>query len=117
MKYNLTLIVILALLFISCSKDKAAAEIIPISNVCDSINPVSFMNDVEPILLASCYGCHSATVPVFSDYSSVFAVKDDILKAIQHDPSFSAMPQNGSKLADSLINEVQCWIESGAPNN
>jgi len=117
MKYNLLLIVILALLFFSCSKDKAAAEIIPNINVCDSINPVSFMNDIDPLLSANCYGCHSSISPIFNDYSSVFAVKDDILKAIQHDPSFSAMPQNSPKLADSLINKVQCWIESGAPNN
>ena len=118
MKNILLLIVIICIIFLSCSKDKAASEIIPVNNICDSINPISFMNDIDPLLNNNgCYGCHVAQNPIFSDYTSVYIEKENILKAIQHDPSFEPMPQNMSKLADSLINKVQCWIESGAPNN
>jgi hypothetical protein len=118
MKNILLLIIIISTGFISCAKDKAADEIIPINNICDSINPASFMNDIEPLLNNNgCYGCHAAQSPIFIDYASVFLERDRILATIQHDPSFSAMPQNGQKLADSLINKMQCWIESGAPNN
>ena len=101
-----------------CKKDKTAPAVLPVVNLCDSINPVSFINDIDPILNANnCYACHSSIAPIFSDYSSVFDVRDPILKSIQHDPSYRPMPENGAKLPDSLINKVQCWIESGAPNN
>jgi hypothetical protein len=33
------------------------------------------------------------------------------------DGSESSMPQGGDKLADSLIQKVNCWINQGALNN
>lgn len=118
MKHILIITYTLCFFCFACKKDKTAPVVPPVVNLCDSINPVSFANDIEIILNAnSCYACHSSISPIFSDYSSVFALKDDILKSIQHDPSHRPMPENAAKLPDSLINKVQCWIESGAPNN
>jgi len=118
MKHILIITYTLCFFCFACTKDKTSPTPSPVVNLCDSINPVSFANDIEIILNAnSCYACHSSISPIFSDYSSVFAVKDDILKSIQHDPSYRPMPENGAKLNDSLISLVQCWIESGAPNN
>ena len=120
MKSKILLIVIICSIFFSCSKDKAASEIIPVNNICDSINPISFMNDIDPLLNNNgCYGCHVAQIPIFSDYASVYLEQDRILDAIQHNQSVEPMPYpiGSAKLADSLINKVQCWIESGAPNN
>ncbi len=118
MKHILIITYTLCFFCFACKKDKTAPVVPTLVNLCDSINPVSFANDIEIILNAnSCYACHSSISPIFSDYSSVFAVKDDILKSIQHDPSYRPMPENAAKLPDSLINKVQCWIESGAPNN
>ena len=120
MKNILLLIIIICIIFFSCTKDKAAAEIIPINNICDSIDSVSFMNDIEPVLNNyGCYGCHATQLPMFSDYASVFSERNRILSAIQHEQSVAPMPYpiGSKKLADSLINKVQCWIESGALNN
>ena len=105
-------------LFIQCTKDKSAPIVPTASNICDSINPVSYSDDIVPILTDNgCFGCHSNSSPVFNDYSSVYTNRDNILLSIQHDPSLSSMPQGMSKIEDSLINKVHCWIESGAPNN
>lgn len=108
------------MIFFSCAKGKAAAETTPITNICDSINPVSFMNDIEPLLNnTGCYGCHAAQPPILNDYASVFLERESILDAIQHNQAVDPMPYpfGSPKLADSLINKVKCWIESGAPNN
>ena len=118
MRYLLNIAYILCFFCFACKKDKTAPVVPPVVNLCDSINPVSFINDIDPILNANnCYACHSSIAPIFSDYSSVFDWRDPILKSIQHDPSFRPMPENGAKLSDSIINMMQCWIESGAPNN
>jgi hypothetical protein len=118
MKYILIVTYTLCLFCFACKKDKTAPLVPPVVNLCDSINPVSFINDIDPILNTNnCYACHSSIAPMFSDYSSVFDARDPILKSIQHNPAFRPMPENGAKLPDSLINLVHCWIESGAPNN
>ena len=106
-------------LFLQCTKDKAAPIIPPPFNICDSINPVSYSDDVVPILNDNgCFGCHSSfALPFFDDYSSVYTYRDSILLTIQHDPSLSPMPQGMPQMDDSLIAKVQCWIASGAPNN
>jgi len=117
---HILLFILIAFAYCSsgCKKDKTSPVQEPVVNLCDSITPVSFINDIDPILNANnCYACHNSIAPIFSDYSSVFDWRDSILKSIQHDPSYRPMPENGSKLPDSLINKVQCWIESGAPNN
>lgn len=117
---HILLFILIAFAYCSsgCKKDKTSPVQEPVVNLCDSITPVSFINDIDPILNTNnCYACHSSITPIFSDYSSVFDAREPILKSIQHDPLFRPMPENGSKLPDSLINKVQCWIESGAPNN
>ena len=124
----LVIFILVSSLFFQCAKEKAAPLVVPVYNVCDSINPVSYADDVVPILTDNnCFFCHdsqgNAFPPLLTDYASVFLERDRILKAIQHDPSLRAMPYDVStfqpvaKLEDSIINKVQCWIESGAPNN
>ena len=106
-------------LFTQCTKDKSAPIVPTASNICDSINPISYSNDIVPILTDNgCFGCHSSfALPLFNDYSSVYTNRDNILLSIQHDPSITPMPQAAPQIDDSLINKVHCWIESGAPNN
>ena len=114
----LTLSFFLFLFIVNCSKDKALPTNNTNNNICDSVDSVSFSNDIEPILNGNgCYGCHSSTSPLFNDYNTVYNNKEDILLAIQHDLSKSPMPKGMPKLNDSLINKVYCWIENGAPNN
>lgn len=86
-------------------------------SACDTI-PVSYSNDIVPILTSNnCFSCHASTNPVFTDYASVYSVRNTILGSIQHAPGFDPMPQGQPQLADSLIQKFECWLEQGAPNN
>jgi hypothetical protein len=40
-----------------------------------------------------------------------------ILDVLQHNLGFVPMPYGGEKLADSLIQKMDCWIEQGQLNN
>jgi len=67
--------------------------------------------------------CHQAQAPsggvVLEGHASVQvqALNGRLLGAISHSPGFSAMPQNGNKLAECDIKALAVWIAAGAPNN
>ena len=77
-----------------------------------------FNADIFPLITTKCAvpGCHDATESgghYFHDYNSIFEAKDHIyLKVVVE----KTMPKNGT-LPQAEINQIQCWIESGAPNN
>lgn len=110
----------LPLLFSSCSKDQTP-EIVIINNVCDSI-PKSFANDVKPIFQQNCVTCHFsgstfANGQSWETYSEIEANKQSILTAIKHESGKTPMPFQGTKLSDSLIQIIECWVADGAQNN
>lgn len=115
--------ILISSLFFQCAKEKAAPIVAPPINICDSISTVSYMDDIVPILTDNqCFSCHAnGFSPFFNDYSTVYGLRDSILLTIKHnvsiDPTLDPMPQGLPKIEDTLINKVQCWIESGAPNN
>lgn len=89
---------------------------------CDTTG-VTFSGTVQPILQATCYGCHSSGAPsgnvVLDTYAGVSSVVNDgsLLGAIKHQQGFVAMPQGGSKLPDCSIAKIEAWINAGAANN
>lgn len=105
----------------SCNKDKAAP--IPEPAQCDSIQ-VSFANDIQPIFDNNCNnaGCHSAASQadgrVYVTHGQIAADAEICYSAMNHEVGFTAMPLgNPTKLADSLLNKMNCWIQDGKPNN
>jgi hypothetical protein len=125
--YYLRLSVFYALLgivfFVSCKKDKA------ISPESCSLHQVSFSLEVQPIINANCAisGCHgtSPNAPfTMLNYGQIdTAVRFyNLLRAIKHEgpnpmPRISAFSAAATKLPDSSIRKISCWIEQGHLNN
>lgn len=91
-------------------------------NVCDTAL-YTFSGAVNPILTASCLGCHSGSGASggidLTTYSGVLAVVNNgkLLGSIKHQAGYVAMPQGTSQLSDCNIAQIEKWINSGAPNN
>lgn len=76
----------------------------------------SFATDVNPVIQASCAGCHGAGSiagpgPLLT-YAQVFNARAAIRSAV----SSGRMPPNGG-LSVTQKNAILCWIDNGAPNN
>ncbi len=77
-----------------------------------------FSANVLPLITSKCAigGCHDATASggrIFQNYSQISAAKDRInARAVVE----KSMPASGP-LSAAEVSILQCWIESGAPNN
>lgn len=95
----------------------------------DPDNP-SFINDILPIFIANCSGCHNPTLAnngyVFTSYETITAKKfiagnpyeTKLYEAITDDDEEDRMPQapNAPLAADKIL-LIKNWILNGAPNN
>lgn len=104
------------LILSSCTSDK----ITPTPSACPDI--VSFSTQIQPMINANCAtsGCHNVSgpgIPALTNYSEVEANAESILTVIRQENTPSPMPQGAPKLADSLIQQVACWISQGKLNN
>ena len=124
MKFFLAFI-FLTLFFLGCTYSKKEVDY-PLVSSCDTVN-VKFSTFFLPLLNSKCNisGCHNSTDIsggwFFDTYDGVKYIIDNgnglIVKAIEHDPSVSAMPKAGTKLSDCEINKIKAWINAGALNN
>ena len=66
-------------------------------------------------------GCHSVADAtdgkIWVAHDSISNHADLILEAISHDPARAPMPFGGEKLADSLIQKFDCWMQQGKLDN
>lgn len=91
--------------------------------LCDTINPITYVNQVSSIFEANCYECHSSEIQtagvILDTYSGVNAQIDAglIPGVIRHDPGFTPMPFGRLRIDDCQIRTIELWIEAGAPNN
>ena len=106
---------------VSCHKDKA--EPVPPVAACDTLQ-VSFANDIQPIFDAHCNnaGCHDAITQahgnILETHGQISAQAENSYRAMNHEAGYTAMPLgNPTKLPDSLLNKMNCWIQDGKPNN
>jgi mono/diheme cytochrome c family protein len=90
----------------------------------------SFINDILPIFVANCSGCHNPTLAndgyVFTSYQTITAKKftpgdpyeTKLYEAITDDEEEDRMPQapNPRLTADKIL-LIKNWIRNGAPNN
>jgi hypothetical protein len=83
---------------------------------------VTYTKDVKPIMITKCAtpNCHvpGGSNPTDLDtYAGVKAIVDNgrfKKRMIDGNPSF--MPTSG-KLSGSVLGNIQCWLDNGAPNN
>jgi len=89
---------------------------------CDTVN-VTYAETVWPIVQGRCFGCHNGPGTqsgiLLENYDDIVAAVNSgrFLGAIKHEDGYSAMPQNGAKLSDCNISQIQKWIDDGTPNN
>lgn len=98
----------------SCSKAKAPPALPEI--VCTGT--ISFSQQIAPMIEENCAGCHgvgAGTSPVLSNYSEISENADAMLNAMHGTPQL--MPQGGPALADSLLQQFQCWMQQGKMDN
>jgi hypothetical protein len=111
--------VLLAVLFVafSCSKESLTVY------SCLNITP-TYTSSIKAIMDGSCAysGCHSAGSKAdgidLSTYASVKSAsgKSNFLGSIQHKSGYTSMPKGAAQLADSTIQKISCWVQSGTPN-
>jgi hypothetical protein len=95
----------------------------------DPENP-SFINDILPIFIANCSGCHNTSTAndgyIFTSYETITAKKfvpgnplaTKLYDAITDDDEDDRMPQAPNpRLSAERITLIRNWIRNGAPNN
>lgn len=127
MKNALTLALIAAFfaLTMSCVKDKATQPD-PLGPICDTI-PVSYAQDIRPILDVSCVGssCHSAQGAPFAGgvnletYTDVkpYADNGDLICVLKATGCAIMPPVGVTPLTQQQIRLFECWVFNGAPEN
>ncbi|MBD3638710.1 MAG: hypothetical protein HUJ25_15260 [Crocinitomicaceae bacterium] len=114
MKLILTL-TLLTTLLISCAKNEAGPFVEP-NNGCDTTD-LSFNVEIAPILQQNCVSCHNSPQNNgdFTDYTTVKALADSGILwqrvGVQKD-----MPPTGP-LVGCTLEQIEAWINSGAPEN
>ena len=115
-KFTLSLLVVsmVASLLFSCDKYKKGYD-------CTGQTP-TYNNDIKAIYDANCAtsGCHnsqyhSSGIDLSTYAGAASANNDDIMGSIEHNSGFSAMPKNGSKLTDTQIKKIYCWLQNNKP--
>lgn len=116
MKANLAIVLFGLLALTQCKKETIDAY------DCTGVAP-TYTTDVKSILDASCAtsGCHNASSAKGGYNLSTYqgaqqaAGKEAFLGSIQHKSGFSKMPRGGSKLAETNIKLISCWVQNGMP--
>ncbi len=108
---RLGIVLFVSLVLISCTKDKAADP------ECET--PVSFSQEVMPILQANCVGCHNGGQPPnLTTHASVSDAANNILARVSlNEGDGLLMPQGGPRLHQDSIRKIKCWIDQGKMDN
>lgn len=89
---------------------------------CD-IEQVSYMEDIEPVLITECRGCHSGSSPsagiVLENYDDARAMAESgaLFAVVSWQSGVTPMPFNRDQLEQCFIDKLQVWIDEGAQNN
>lgn len=101
-----------------CKKEKVPPSFL--SETCP--DTIFYQTQIRTMLDVNCStsGCHGAGGAggvTLLTHSQVSDKANDLLKVIRHDSGVTAMPLGGSKLPDSIANQMSCWITQGKLNN
>ena len=110
-------VLILSSIAFSCAKEKVPTTVLDTS----SCKPnVSYLNEIKPIISNHCVSCHSSKNPNggydLTNYDGLTKNVSKVLGSMKQDGTVESMPQ-GYKVADSLIQKLNCWINQGFKNN
>ncbi len=90
---------------------------------CDTTS-VSYTADIQPILSAFCYACHSNLNAAsfgnnikLEDFTDVAEQSSVILSTLKHEQGVSPMPKGGSQLIDCKLITFEAWINQGKLDN
>jgi hypothetical protein len=103
----------ISMIFYSCKKESDVG-----SYDCSSI-VVGYAKEIKPIMDKNCVSCHNANNKGsrydLSDYSSVktSASSSAFMGSIEHRSGYDAMPKGGSKLNQTDLQKIYCWINNG----
>ena len=105
----------------ACYQDQTVEPLPP--GPCD-LDTVYFSSNVyDEIINPNCNtsGCHNSTDLAggysFETYDQISTNAATINDVINHNGGFIPMPYGMPKLADSLIQDFNCWIEQGLKDN
>jgi hypothetical protein len=102
---------IILILVTSCYNDSEEA-LFPQLSECDSTQ-YSFTNDIRPLIVENCNGCHSSQSPTFNSYTEIKNNADQIYSDIVS----GKMPKGPVRLSDCLTKKFKKWKDNGMPNN
>ena len=114
-KLSMTLL-LCSLIAAGCKYDAASAD------ACSTAY-VTYSSTITGILRNNgCYSCHGTPLNSgapfnLETHANVIAHQDRLLGAIKHLNGFAPMPQGKPQMSQCEINQVQAWLEAGAPNN
>ena len=90
---------------------------------CNINSPVSFRNDVLPIIDNYCYGCHNTADAQggysYSTYNETLKSVNDgsLMGSIKFENGYIPMPENSNKMQTCNIDLIQLWIDEGGEDN
>jgi hypothetical protein len=105
-------------LIITLIQCKGSVDVVP----CSDPNP-TYTGYVKAIMDTHCASadCHSASKKQSGyDLSSYVgtksgSAKDAFLGSMQEKFGYSKMPRGASKLPDSVLTKIACWVQNGTP--
>ncbi|CAN5347669.1 hypothetical protein BH23BAC1_BH23BAC1_08350 [soil metagenome] len=108
--------IILFIFWGSCTYDNEE-DVFGIDNC--TTDPVTFTNHIDPILKANCAlpGCHVSGRQI-PDLTDLNQIQNSAIQ-IKHRTSNRTMPppESGKNLTRSEIEQISCWVDSGAIND
>lgn len=127
--YSFISLVVMLMVSVACSSDKAEDNPVPMPLEVDSLpvvfcDTLTFEQKIKPIFVSECTfpACHTAggDAPFsLTNYEEISAKTDIIIPAIEHTGPLK-MPRNPNggppkKLPQNQIDAIKCWIQAGKP--
>lgn len=89
---------------------------------CDQ-NVFTYSAAIAPTIQTYCQGCHSGTNPdanlSLTSYDQIQTIANNgsLMSSLQGINNYTQMPYQSNPLSDCRIQQIQNWIDAGAPNN
>ncbi|MFZ4785096.1 MAG: c-type cytochrome domain-containing protein [Flavobacteriales bacterium] len=83
----------------------------------------TFSAVIQPMMQNNCQGCHSGSNPdgnlSLTNYDQIYASAMDgsLINSLLGTNDYTLMPYQSNALVQCKIDQVQAWIDAGAPNN
>jgi cytochrome c553 len=98
----------------ACTKDKTTPTTTA-STTTTCTDTIRYSVEIQDMITTSCISCHNVggEYPDLSTHSNVSLHANSVYNSINS----GSMPKYASKLSDTTIQNMQCWIGQGKSNN